>query len=93
MQSIRHGASTLYGNYNKKSHDYTDMVTTRKRFHLINTAVLFYFILFYVILFYFMYACRPEDGIRFCYRWLLATMWLLGIELKTSRRAASVLNH
>ena len=28
-----------------------------------------------------MCACRPEEGTRSHYRWLLATMWLLGIEL------------
>jgi hypothetical protein len=28
-----------------------------------------------------------------CYRWLWTTMWLLGIELRTSGRAVSVLNH
>jgi hypothetical protein len=26
----------------------------------------------------------PEEGIRFHYRWLRATIWLLGIELRTS---------
>jgi hypothetical protein len=26
----------------------------------------------------------PEEGIRFYYRWLWATIWLLGIELRTS---------
>jgi hypothetical protein len=34
----------------------------------------------------------PEEGIRFLYRWLWATMWLLGIELRTSGRAVSALN-
>jgi hypothetical protein len=34
----------------------------------------------------------PEEGIRSHYRWLWATMWLLGIELRTSARAVSVLN-
>jgi hypothetical protein len=33
-----------------------------------------------------------EEGIRFHYRWLLATMWLLGIELRTSGRALGALN-
>ena len=32
------------------------------------------------------------EGIRSCYRWLWATMWLLGIELKTFGRAVIVLN-
>ena len=34
----------------------------------------------------------PEKGIRCHYRWLRATMWLLGIELRTSRKAASAFN-
>jgi len=37
--------------------------------------------------------CMPEKGIRSQDRWLWATMWLLGIELRTSGRADSVLNH
>ena len=32
------------------------------------------------------------EGIRSHYRWLWATMWLLEIELRPSRRAASALN-
>jgi hypothetical protein len=34
----------------------------------------------------------PEEAIRPHYRWLWATMWLLGIELQTSGRAVSALN-
>ena len=34
----------------------------------------------------------PEEGIRSHYRWLCATMWFLGIELRTSGRAVSALN-
>jgi hypothetical protein len=34
----------------------------------------------------------PEEGVRSHYRWLWATMWLLGIELIASGRAASGLN-
>jgi hypothetical protein len=34
-----------------------------------------------------------EESIRSHYRWLWATMWLLGFELRTSGRAVSVLNH
>jgi hypothetical protein len=37
--------------------------------------------------------CMPKEDIGSHYRWLWATMWLLGIELGTSRRADSVLNH
>ena len=33
----------------------------------------------------------PEEGIRSRYRWLWATMWLLGFELRTFRRAVSAL--
>jgi len=35
----------------------------------------------------------PEKDIGSHYRWLGATMWLLGFELRTSGRAVSVLNH
>jgi hypothetical protein len=35
----------------------------------------------------------PEEGIRSPYKWLLATMWLLGIELRTSGGAVRALNH
>jgi len=56
-------------------------------------------ILFFFLKIYFMYECSicmytcvPEEGIRSHYRWLWATMWLLGIELRTSVRAASSLN-
>jgi hypothetical protein len=35
----------------------------------------------------------PEEGIRSHYRWLWATMCLLGIKLRTSGRAVSDLNH
>ena len=34
----------------------------------------------------------PEEGIRFHYRWLWTTMWLLGIELRTSGRVVGALN-
>jgi hypothetical protein len=40
-----------------------------------------------------VYLCTPEEGIRSHYRWLWATMWLLGIELRTSGRSATALNH
>ena len=36
-----------------------------------------------------IYTCVPTEGIRFHYRWLWATTWLLGIELRTFRRAVS----
>jgi hypothetical protein len=31
-----------------------------------------------------LYIWVSEEGIRFYYRWLWATMWFLGIELRTS---------
>jgi hypothetical protein len=34
----------------------------------------------------------PEEGIGSLYRWLWATMWLLGIELRTFGRTVSALN-
>jgi hypothetical protein len=34
-----------------------------------------------------------EETIGFHYRWLWATMWFLGIELRTFRRAVNLLNH
>jgi hypothetical protein len=39
-----------------------------------------------------LFSDTPEEGIRSHYRWLGAAMWLLGIELRTSRRAVSALN-
>jgi hypothetical protein len=33
----------------------------------------------------------PEEGIGSHYRWLWATMWLLGIELRTSGKAGVLL--
>ena len=38
-----------------------------------------------------VYACPSEEGTR-SHIWLWATIWLLGIELKTSGRAVSALN-
>jgi hypothetical protein len=35
---------------------------------------------------------EPEEGIRSHYRWLWATMWCLGIELRTSGKTVSALN-
>jgi hypothetical protein len=35
----------------------------------------------------------PEEGTESHYRWMRATMWLLGFELKTSGRAVSAVNH
>jgi hypothetical protein len=33
----------------------------------------------------------PEEGIRSHYKWLRATVWLLGFELRTSRKAVGAL--
>jgi hypothetical protein len=59
--------------------------------------VLIYFFFFFKDL--FIIICKytvaifraPEEGIRSHYGWLLATMWLLGFELRTFRRAVSAL--
>jgi hypothetical protein len=54
--------------------------------------------LFFFLRFIYFYICEllssdtPEEGIGSHYRWLWATMWLLGIELRTSGRTASALN-
>ena len=34
----------------------------------------------------------PEEGFRYHYRWLWATIWLLGIEFRTPGRTVSALN-
>jgi hypothetical protein len=39
-----------------------------------------------------LYSDTSEEGIKSHYRWLWATMWVLGIELRTSGRAVSALN-
>jgi len=52
---------------------------------------LFIYLLIYEC-FICIYTCMPEEGIRSLYRWLWATVWLLGIELRTSGRAVSALN-
>ena len=56
--------------------------------------------LFIVFIYLFMYVSilslstdTPEMGIGSHYRWLWATMWLLGFELRTSGRSVSALNH
>jgi len=54
--------------------------------------------LFFFFKIYFIYMStlwlsdRPEKGIGSHYRWLCATMWLLGIKFGTSGRAVSALN-
>lgn len=67
---------------------------------LLSSPQIFYFYVFEDLFTYFMYKSTlqlptdpPEEGIRSYYRWLWATMWLLGIELRTSGRAVRALNH
>jgi hypothetical protein len=67
-------------------------------FLLVSFAYLF-FCFFERFIIYFMYMSTPllspdtlEEGIGYCYRQLWATIWLLGIELRTSRRAANALH-
>jgi hypothetical protein len=44
------------------------------------------------LLFMLLSSNITEEGIGSHYRWLWSTMWLLGIELRTSGRAVSALN-
>jgi hypothetical protein len=59
--------------------------------------LLFLFFFFFKYLFYVsilsLSSDTPEEGIGLHYRWLRATMWFLGIELRISRRVVSALNH
>jgi hypothetical protein len=69
-------------------------------FNLYKTVIIFYFFLFFYFYFYFflrfiyllyvstlwLSSDTPEEGIRSCYRWLWATIWLLGFELMTFGR-------
>ena len=54
---------------------------------------LFVYLFIYLFIYYVhsMYAWRPKEGTRSHYRWLWATMWLLGIERRTSGRTVSAL--
>jgi hypothetical protein len=56
--------------------------------------------IFYDVFIYFIYVSMlllcsdtPEEGVRSHYRWLWATTWLLGTELRTSGRAVYALSH
>jgi hypothetical protein len=69
-------------------------------FHCRYKGIQFIFELIFIRFIYFMYMSilllssgTPEEGIRSHYRCLWATMWLLGIELMTSRIAVSALNY
>ena len=53
----------------------------------------FYFFLKIYLLCIQCFARIPEEGTRSHYRWLWANMWLLGIELRSSGRAARLLNY
>jgi hypothetical protein len=61
------------------------------------SGILFYFLKFYLFISYmstlWLSLDTPEGGIRSHYRWLWATMWVLGIELTTSGRAVPAYNH
>ena len=69
----------------------------QRKFGGSSISVLFLFLIFiYLLCIQYpvcVYACRPEEGTRPYYRWLWATMWLLGIELRTFGRADNALNH
>jgi hypothetical protein len=58
----------------------------------------FFFNFYFYLFIFFIYmntlelsSDTPEEGIRSHYRWLWATMWLLGFELRTFGRAVSAL--
>ena len=58
-------------------------------------AYLFFFLLLIILCIWIHCSCRQTHQKRhqiLLHRWLWATMWLLGIELRTSWRAVSVLN-
>jgi hypothetical protein len=61
---------------------------------LVYKLLLFFFkdLFFYLYEYTVTLSDTPEESIGFHYRWLWATMWLLGIELRTSARAVSALN-
>ena len=56
------------------------------------TLLYFIFLKIYLLVICNMFSCTPEEGIRSYYRWLWATMWLQGIEFRTSWRTVSALN-
>ena len=61
-------------------------------------APLFFFSFYFIFSIYVstplsLSSDTPEEGIRSSYRCLWATMWMLWIELRTSGRAISALNH
>jgi hypothetical protein len=54
----------------------------------------FYFLKIYLLLYLsalYLSSYTPEEDVRSHYRWLWATMWLLGFELRTFGRAVSAL--
>jgi hypothetical protein len=65
--------------------------------------IIYLFIYLFFIYFLFIYLVymstlslssdTPEEGIRSHYRWLWATMWVLGIEMRSSGRTVSALKH
>jgi hypothetical protein len=76
------------------------MLAWNTELHFSAVEIIIEHFLYKLLFIYFIYvstlslsSCTPEEGIRSHYRWLWATMWMLGIELQTSGRAASALNH
>ena len=58
-------------------------------------SILFFFFLKFISCLWLHCSClqtHQKRGIRSHYRWLWATMWLLGLELRTFGRAVSALN-
>jgi hypothetical protein len=54
----------------------------------------FFFLKIYLLLYLSTLSSdTPEEGVRSHHGWLLATMWLLGFELRTFGRAVGALNH
>jgi hypothetical protein len=63
-------------------------------YNLSNSWLLFFFLRFVYLLYIstlLLSSDIPEEAIRSHYRWLWATMWLLGFELRTFGRAISAL--
>ena len=70
--------------------------TSRHIMNKYNKFLFSFFFLKFICLIYMsilsLSSDTPEEGIWSHYRWLWASMWLLGIELRTSGRAVSASN-
>ena len=62
-------------------------------FSAVSLCLLLLFIYLFIIFKYTVAVFRCTEGIRSHHGWLWATMWLLGFELRTFRRAVGALNH